>query len=71
MGDSAIKNKKFEGSLLYFNIFSNSFWLYRCRQSLISLQQIFDCTSLNSWNGDMPHAGHRAANICSYPVLEG
>ena len=30
MGDSAIKNREFEGSLLYFNIYSNSFWLYRC-----------------------------------------
>ena len=69
MGDSAIKNREFEGSLLYFNISSNSFWLYRCCQSLISLPQVFDCTSLNSWNGDMAQVGHKVANHMFLPCL--
>ena len=35
---------------------------YRYCQSLISLLQVFDCTSLNSWNGDMAQVGHKVAN---------
>ena len=69
MGDSAIKNREFEDSLLYFNISSNSFWLDRCCQSLISLPQVFDCTSLNRWNGGMAQIGHKVANHMFLPYL--
>jgi len=43
--------------------------LLQMLQSLISPPQVFDFTSLNSWNGDMAQVGHKVANHMFFPCL--